>query len=268
MAKILIIEDYESQAIELKDDIERKLKFKAYIALDGNKGLTAAKKLKPDLIILDLGLPGISGFEVCKKISNDESLHEIPIIITTAVGTDEEDKIKGINLGAVEYIIKPYNRHELLGRINNLINHTAKHPFNDNHKKCNFNLSCITGRKIVARSSNPFSKVISINNLCIDTSRHDKFSKYACCEDWRFLTKSHGNDLFNRIFLEHPAILCAYTNAKAKSRDLDLTLCFESDLDFLKVPVEFLHSTDGLGGNYLCLNHPLSHQQFSLWNIQ
>ena len=80
MAKILIIEDVKAQAIELKDDIERKLKFKAYIALDGIEGLMAAKELKPDLIILDLALPKLSGFEVCKEISNDKSLHKIPII--------------------------------------------------------------------------------------------------------------------------------------------------------------------------------------------
>lgn len=110
--KILIIED----EAPIADLIRYSLKKEGYIVNvenDGNHGINAAKTFNPDLIILDLMLPDISGFDVCRMIANEYS---IPIIILTAKN-DINDKILGIELGADDYITKPFDMRESIARI-------------------------------------------------------------------------------------------------------------------------------------------------------
>lgn len=110
--KILIIED-EKQIVRF---IELELKHEGYkvlIAYDGLRGLESARFEKPDLILLDLMLPGINGFEVCRKIREFSS---IPIIMLTAKDTTV-DKVSGLDMGADDYITKPFEMDELLARI-------------------------------------------------------------------------------------------------------------------------------------------------------
>lgn len=110
--KILIIED-ERQIVRF---IELELKHEGYkvlIAYDGLRGLESARFEKPDLILLDLMLPGINGFEVCRKIREFSS---IPIIMLTAKDTTV-DKVSGLDMGADDYITKPFEMDELLARI-------------------------------------------------------------------------------------------------------------------------------------------------------
>jgi diguanylate cyclase (GGDEF)-like protein len=85
-------------------------------AMDGAYGLTMAKSLRPDLILLDVEMPGIDGYEVCRRLKLDPELFSIPVIFLTALSSPEE-KVRGLELGAVDYVTKPFNPAELLARV-------------------------------------------------------------------------------------------------------------------------------------------------------
>ena len=113
--KIQIIED-ERDIVEM---VEYNLKEEGYDVIssfDGQKGIEQARKEKPDLIILDLMLPSIDGFEVCKVLKGQQSTAHIPIIILSAKSR-ETDKVVGLELGADDYVTKPFSPRELIARI-------------------------------------------------------------------------------------------------------------------------------------------------------
>ncbi len=112
MQTVLIVEDDPSMLTGLKDNFAYK-GYKVLTAADGEKGLDAALNAKPDLIILDLMLPKINGYEICRLI-RQEGL-DMPIIMLTAKG-EESDVVLGLNLGADDYVTKPFSINELLAR--------------------------------------------------------------------------------------------------------------------------------------------------------
>lgn len=116
MQSILIIED-ESDIREL---ITLTLTSAGYTTLyqaeDGETGLRLAQSLKPDLVLLDLMLPGIDGLDVCRYMQTDQDLRRIPIIFLTAKA-EESDIVLGLELGAIDYIIKPFSNKVLIARI-------------------------------------------------------------------------------------------------------------------------------------------------------
>ena len=83
----------------------------------GTAGLEMAKNENPDLILLDVDMPDISGFDVCRKLKDDKDLCMIPVIFLTSSG-DAQDKVKGLNIGAVDYVTKPFDAFELQARVN------------------------------------------------------------------------------------------------------------------------------------------------------
>ena len=111
MSKILIIEDEEIADLE-KDYLELS-GFEVEIEERGDAGLTKALKEDFDLIILDLMLPGVDGFEICKKIREEK---DIPVIMVSAK-KDDIDKIRGLGLGADDYMTKPFSPSELVARV-------------------------------------------------------------------------------------------------------------------------------------------------------
>jgi DNA-binding response OmpR family regulator len=112
METILIVEDDSTMLRGLKDNFEFK-GYRVVTAPDGEEGLNAALNEKPDLIILDIMLPKINGYEVCRLIRK-EGL-DMPIIMLTAKG-EESDIVLGLNLGADDYVTKPFSIKELLAR--------------------------------------------------------------------------------------------------------------------------------------------------------
>lgn len=120
--KILIIDDEHDFGVLLKLSLQEN-GFDVIIAEDGKSGLEKAKYEKPDLIILDLGLPGLSGEEVCRKIRKDECPKGVPIIMLTAKGSDA-DRIIGKVIGADSYLTKPCDTQILLKEIDRLIGTT------------------------------------------------------------------------------------------------------------------------------------------------
>ena len=113
--KILIVDD-EEHIVELLDFNLKNAGYETFIATDGIKAINIAKEEKPNLVLLDLMLPGIDGLEVCKEIKKDKDMKNTSIIMLTAKG-EELDKILGLELGADDYITKPFSVRELLARI-------------------------------------------------------------------------------------------------------------------------------------------------------
>ena len=112
MSKILIVEDEEAIADLEKDYLELS-DFEVTIENTGDKGLETALSANFDLVILDLMLPGMDGFEVCKRIREEKN---IPIIMVSAK-KDDIDKIRGLGLGADDYMTKPFSPSELVARV-------------------------------------------------------------------------------------------------------------------------------------------------------
>lgn len=119
MKKILVIDDLPENVFLIQDRLERE-GYEVITAFDGKTGIERAKNELPDLILLDVMMPEISGFEVCKTLIDDPSTSRIPIILVTAK-TEAEDIKEGLEAGAFDYIKKPFNRIELLARIHSAL---------------------------------------------------------------------------------------------------------------------------------------------------
>jgi len=119
MAKILIVDDEPNLVKLLKSILEEK-GYGVIVACDGQDGLDKTYQENPDLIILDLMLPKIDGYDVCKMLRSDNKYIDIPIIMLTG-RTEAQDIRKGMDLGAVSYVQKPFNPDVLLGIIQGLV---------------------------------------------------------------------------------------------------------------------------------------------------
>jgi len=117
--KILIVDD-EVDILRLVGARLKLLGFDVITAMDGKEGLDKARSEKPDLMILDLMLPHLDGYQVCKMLKLDETYKNIPIILFTAKAS-EEDKEVGVEAGADAYITKPFEPEILLGKIKELL---------------------------------------------------------------------------------------------------------------------------------------------------
>ncbi|XWK91813.1 MAG: response regulator (plasmid) [Phormidium sp.] len=114
--KLLIVDDNPTN-IKVLFDFLKNYGFKVLIAKNGENALTKLEEITPDLILLDVMMPGINGFETCERIKKNPSNRDVPIIFMTALA-DTENKVKGLSLGAVDYITKPFQQEEVLARIN------------------------------------------------------------------------------------------------------------------------------------------------------
>jgi len=114
--RILVIEDDPDIALSLRLKLERDGGFEVRTADDGARGLRMAVDRPPDLVLLDVNLPGMDGFEVCRHLRNDPATAATPVIMLTA-RIDESDRVAGLDLGADDYITKPFSPKEALARI-------------------------------------------------------------------------------------------------------------------------------------------------------
>ena len=113
MTRVLVVEDDEAMAVALKDGFTYE-GYEVTVARDGEEGLRQARENPPDLVILDLMLPKMTGLEVCKLLRGEGS--QLPIIMLTARG-QEIDKVLGLKLGADDYVTKPFSFMELMARV-------------------------------------------------------------------------------------------------------------------------------------------------------
>jgi two-component system response regulator RegX3 len=147
--RVLIVEDEVSFIEALTVGLERE-GFNIEIAKDGSEALVAFERFKPDLILLDLMLPKISGIDVCRQIRNQS---DVPIIMVTAKG-EEIDTVVGLEVGADDYVTKPYRLKELVARMRTVLRRTEK------------------SNRISSLSEEQMS-TISVGDVVIDTERHE-----------------------------------------------------------------------------------------------
>lgn len=123
MARILVVED-ERDLQRVLDFNLRQAGHEVLSALRGEEGLRLAREHRPQLILLDLMLPDLSGTEVCKALKRDTKTQAIPVLVLTAKG-EEIDRVVGFELGAEDYVVKPFSVRELLLRIDVILRRTS-----------------------------------------------------------------------------------------------------------------------------------------------
>ena len=116
MSRILIVEDDPDIALSLSLKLERDGGYKVETAVSGPDGLRAAQSQPPDLVLLDVNLPGMDGFEICRRLRADAATAAVPIIMLTA-RIDEADRVAGLEFGADDYITKPFSPKEAVARV-------------------------------------------------------------------------------------------------------------------------------------------------------
>jgi len=150
MKKVLIIEDEKDLAELLAFNLEKE-GYAATCVQDGKQGLERAAADLPDLVLLDLMLPGMLGTEVCKSLRKDQRTAHIPIIMITAKG-DEIDRVVGFEVGADDYIVKPFSMREVALRIKAVM------------------------RRYEHEADLPAPELLAIGDIVIDTQRHTVMS--------------------------------------------------------------------------------------------
>lgn len=114
--KLILIVDDNPENIKVLGNLLKNNDYEVGASLDGNKAFEFIKNEVPDLILLDVMMPGMNGFEVCEELKANVETRHIPIIFLTAK-TSTEDIVKGFNVGGVDYVSKPFNSEELLARV-------------------------------------------------------------------------------------------------------------------------------------------------------
>jgi phosphate regulon transcriptional regulator PhoB len=123
MPRVLVIEDDRDIAELVRYNLEQE-GFQVACSSDGATGLAQLRKLPPDLLILDLMLPKLPGLEICKEVRRDAALRGLPILVLTARG-EEADRVVGLELGADDYVTKPFSPRELVARVKALLRRAA-----------------------------------------------------------------------------------------------------------------------------------------------
>jgi phosphoserine phosphatase RsbU/P len=114
---ILLVDDNPTNLQMLFQLLEKSVGCKLLVAKNGETALTITRKTKPDLILLDIMMPGIDGFEVCRRLKADTATSPIPVIFLSALD-ETADKVRGLQLGAVDYVSKPFQAEEVIARVN------------------------------------------------------------------------------------------------------------------------------------------------------
>src|SRR5262247_2677225 len=115
-SRILVVDDTPANIQSLSAILKAK-GYQISVATNGKQALAAVDRIRPDLILLDVMMPEMDGFETCRQLKAAEQWRQIPVIFLTAK-TETADIVKGFELGAVDYVGKPFNAHELLARVN------------------------------------------------------------------------------------------------------------------------------------------------------
>jgi two-component system phosphate regulon response regulator PhoB len=122
-AKVLVVEDEEAISQLLAYNLEKE-GFTVATALDGAEAQLAVEESRPDLVLLDWMLPNVSGIELCRQFRARAATREIPIIMLTARG-EEDDRVRGLDVGADDYVTKPFSMSELVARMRAVLRRTA-----------------------------------------------------------------------------------------------------------------------------------------------
>lgn len=119
---VLVVEDEISQLELLAYNLEKE-GYEVLRAMEGEEALLIVEESAPDLIVLDWMLPQVSGIEVCRRLKNQDGTRQIPIIMLTARG-EEQDRVRGLNTGADDFVVKPYSLNEMMARVRAMLRRT------------------------------------------------------------------------------------------------------------------------------------------------
>jgi DNA-binding response OmpR family regulator len=167
LKKILVVEDESTLVATLKFNLERE-GFEVVTATDGEAGLSLAREEKPDLIVLDLMLPRIDGLEVCRILRREQTT---PILMLTAK-TEEVDKVVGLELGADDYVTKPFGMRELLARVRALLRRTERPAQDEGESLAVGDLRVDMARRQIFRDGQPLPLKPKEYELLLFFARH------------------------------------------------------------------------------------------------
>ncbi|MDM8559726.1 hybrid sensor histidine kinase/response regulator [Candidatus Parabeggiatoa sp. HSG14] len=159
---LLIIDDVPSN-VKVLHHFLTALEFDVLIAEDGEEGIQVAEHSNPDLILLDVMMPGMNGFEVCERMKSQKSTQDIPIIFMTALA-DTVDKVKGFKLGAADYITKPFQQEEVYARINA---HITIRKQQQQLQKRNMELDAFA-HTVAHDLKNPLSGIVTLSGFLLE----------------------------------------------------------------------------------------------------
>jgi DNA-binding response OmpR family regulator len=257
--KILVVEDDPDIVIFVTDCLEY-LGFQVLNARNGIEGLKKAREEKPNLLILDVMMPEMDGYEVCHKLKSDPETWQMPILMLTAKG-QLQDKVKGLDIGADDYLAKPYQKAELEARVKALLRRSiSPPPFAVTLSDSILSISCRPMHQLNVRVSGVVAfNATSRGVFDIDIDAYARQGDNTPLLDWRFNSKQWGKQLYQQTFISHPEVLGNYNQALGEVEEEErLRLRIESPRDFLRVPWEFLFDGVNEGGDYLVLRHPLA----------
>jgi len=134
MPRVLVVEDDPDIAALIAHYLE-KAGYASDVVPEGGRALSQARESQPDLVILDLMLPGLSGLEICKALRADNRMAALPIIMLTARG-EESERILGLDMGADDYVVKPFSPNELMARVRALLRRTVPPELKERVLRC------------------------------------------------------------------------------------------------------------------------------------
>lgn len=182
--RIIIVED-ERDIADLVDHYLRKEGFHTEIIADGGRALERIRKSPPDLVVLDLMLPGMDGLEICRTLRSEEKFRSLPIIILTAKG-GESDKVVGLELGADDYVTKPFSPRELVARVRALLRRRAAEAIPQQVLRC--------GRLVL----DPARHVVEYHNRSVElTAKEFSLLQYLMGHQGRVLSR---DQLLNAVW--------------------------------------------------------------------
>jgi len=150
LKKILVVDDEPTLVATLKYNLERE-NYEVLTAIDGPTAVDAARSRRPDLVVLDLMLPGMDGLEVCRVLRKEMS---VPILMLTAKGA-EVDKVVGLEIGADDYVTKPFGMRELVARVKALLRRSELRPGADGEVFTSGNLRVDMARRQAFKEDHP-----------------------------------------------------------------------------------------------------------------
>jgi DNA-binding response OmpR family regulator len=124
MAHVLVVDD-EPEILKMVSKIMEARGHRVTVARDGQEAIDQVGRDRPDVMILDLNLPKMDGFEVCKRLKTDAGTRKIPIVMLTAAYVSVEDATRGVGVGADEYVVKPFLREVLVHNVERLLEAAA-----------------------------------------------------------------------------------------------------------------------------------------------
>jgi len=191
-AVILIVDDLPSNIQALSAAIGGD--YTVFFALNGEEALSQTRNLKPDLILLDVVMPGMTGLDVCMKLKEDPELSDIPVIFITAYGQEDEE-IAGLKLGAVDYISKPFNPALVRLRVGNYIELKRRHDVLQQRTK-----ELEEALKNVKMLKGLLPICASCKKIRNDNGYWDQLEKYFCDHSEIMFTHGLCPDCINKLY--------------------------------------------------------------------